>query len=209
MKKYWMFLFVFSLTVIFQACEKETVIVEECDDPTTELVLTAYLDAPRQVLYAIPTELDAALEALGAHPFTGNNIQAYEMQGVNAFGEPMPVRFNVENVESGKLNQLATAQDAAQMQLEGEFTGTSGTTYRVYRNATCGPLQAAFNSPCEPRSNGTSVQREWLAIRQCIPGNAHCTQAMLVAGYEHTYALAGCQGPRQDTKPIKMYQCWQ
>lgn len=209
MKKNWMFFLALSLVLFFQACEKETVIVEDCDDPTAELVLTAYLDAPRQVLYVIPTELDAALEALGAYPFTGNNIQAYEMQGVDAFGEPVPIRFDVETVNNTQLNQLATTTDAAQMQLEGEFTGAGGTTFRIYKNATCGPVQAAFFSPCEAKTNGSSVKREWLQIRVCIPGNAICTQALLIGGYEHTYELAGCQGPLQSTKPIKIYQCWQ
>ncbi|NUQ24053.1 MAG: hypothetical protein HUU34_08875 [Saprospiraceae bacterium] len=209
MKKYWMFLLALCLGIFFQACQKETVIVEECDEPTAELVLTAYLDAPRQVLYAIPTELDAALEALGAHPFTGNNIQAYEMQGVNVFGEPVTIRFDVEPVNNAQLNQLATTSDAAQMQLEGEFTGAGGTTFRVYKNATCGPVQAGFFSPCEAKTNGSSVKREWLPLRVCVPGNAICTQALLIGGYEHTYELAGCQGPLQGSKPIKMYQCWQ
>jgi len=202
-------LFTFALT----SCIKEEItpdtepVTEELlyPDPVEDLV--AYLDPLGMVLFVDPAFMEDALASLKAEQLEDG---IYYMNGVNTNSGFEEVLFNVVFAPVGEIYNIAEQTDTKLQSpnLVNEFT-VGSTSYRVYKNAECGAAQPGFTSICENNADGTSTHRQWLPIRRCKAGSGFCTEANLIAGYQYTYEMANCQGPKKSTTNLYMYQCWQ
>lgn len=209
-------------SLLFISCEKEKLVevpvintltdtvevtvTEPCVHPHESEDLVAWYSPLADVFLIAPDYVENVLVTLQAQP-TSNG--GYIMEGVNLYGEPRLVHFQIELVNSPDIFLKA---EATEKPLTPDLISTfeeKGTSYRVYKNAECGKLQAGFNSACENGTDGTSAKRTWYDIRNCVRGSGFCTEAKGLIGKSVTYHNANCQGPVKEEKPIYGYTCWQ
>ena len=202
--------FLAATGALFTSCQKPAIpepVTEEPAEWDKDADLIAYFDPFNAVLFFDPVYLEPVFEMINAQPTTNRSVVVGD--GVTQQGQRILIKFNTQPVERAELLNIANNGDAALTPaLINEFTA-NGTSYRVYRNAECGQLEAGFNGPCENSSDGTSAHNEWLAVRKCKSGASYCTEARIIGGYRHTYEFKDCKGPRKTTTPYHIYQCWQ
>jgi hypothetical protein len=219
-----LFTLVFA-SLMFVSCEKEKIVeipvvttvrdtIEvpvvtdpggNCDLPHEVEDLVAWYSPVSNILFVHPGYLENVLQTLQAQP---SSLNGYSMNGINLYGEPRPVHFQVELKPSPEIFAQATATEA---QLTPDLIQTfteKGTSYKVYKNAECGKLQKGFESLCEGNADGTSTKRTWYEIRRCERGNGFCTEAMGLHGKSVTYHNGNCQGPAKSETSIMGYACW-
>ncbi len=183
-----------------------TTVHETCDRPHESEDLVAWYNPLNDVFLIAPQYVENVLVTLQAQPAPNGG---YLMQGVNLYGEPRLVRFQIELANS---SDILIKAEATEKPLTPDMISTfeeKGTSYRVYKNAECGKVQAGFNSACENGTDGSSTKRTWYDIRRCERGNGFCTEAKGLIGKSVTYHNANCQGPVKEEKSLYGYACWQ
>ncbi len=183
-----------------------TTVKDTCERPHEVEDLIAWYSPLTDVLLVAPNQIENVLVTLHAKP---TSTGGFILEGVNLFGEPRLVHFQIEVANSADIYAKA---EATEKQLTPDLIQTfteKGTSYRVYKNAECGKLQKGFDSPCENNQDGTSTKRTWFDIRKCERGNGFCTEALGLQGRSATYHNGNCQGPIKSESPLAGYACWQ
>jgi hypothetical protein len=202
-------LLVFS-GIFFTACQKESA-TDDITDDTTDAVLgpedlVAWFNPFTNELLVAPGYEQHVLDVLGARSLQKGT---YMMQGINLYGEPRQVTFQMFTTQNTNITVTANQVEAAPLpELIETFTKGS-TTYRVYQNATCGKVSKAFEGPCTNNTDGTSFKNSWYDTRHCERGDGFCTEAYSVIGRKSTYHNSNCQGPVKSEAYYYGYACWQ
>lgn len=199
--------------LFFSSCEQEKIYIEvpvEEEEPTVTIDrpdevndLIAFLHPLAHALFVDPEYIDIALEQLNAYPNSDGN---FSFQGVTPSGNELQINFVVQPVPAAELFNISKEIDPENPDLVQEFEN-EGTSYRLYKNAECGAVQAAFQSGCENKDDGTSVQRNWYARSQCERGLSFCTEALTAGGRETTYINGNCQGVIKGERIMFLWQC--
>lgn len=204
---------VFVLLLI-HGCARENVQTQktgqDCEpvNPINDLV--AFMDPVQSKLFVLPEHRENVLKRLGAEPL-GNEI--YTMQSFTVNGKNFISKFTISPINTAAqillyVNELEKLlrdyyanKDTARGVLIHTFRDSSGTFYRVYKDAECRKVSDSSVTPCikqvvfvyqlsneidspmyryVPKETGRYVKTEYLEVKNCVKGGNYCVEALIV-----------------------------
>lgn len=206
---------VFISLVFLSSCQKESVNPEttqpSTNDPTrVELAnaqndLIAYVDPLFAIVYVDPTYLNEAFELLQVNQ---NNITTVRVPIQTPGGVPLGQKaMELVFMPTEEIGKTAAQADVLLLPDQVETFEKEGTRYRVFRNAKCGTVQAAFDGPCYDAGNNRSAKNSWYAVSHCERGDSYCVEAFSIIGVRNDYDHADCNGPVVKIEPYHGWAC--
>jgi hypothetical protein len=215
----------FTLFLLIQGCGREnvqtTMTGQDCElvDPLNDLV--AFMDPIQHKLFVLPEQKENVLKRMGAEPVK-NDIYAF--QSLTVSGKYITSRFTIAPLNTAAEILLYVSEadkwlydnyanrDTARGVFIKTFKDSSGTFYRVYKNAECKKVANAGESPCIkqvififnptptdspngyyiPKETGKYVKFEYLEVNNCVKGTNYCVEALVVTRKKYFYNDVNC-----------------
>lgn len=185
-----------SSSAFWFACQKET-LDPDCPDPviSNTVHLAGFFDGKQAMLYVTSEDAEPVLRELEAEPAPGGK---YVMIVQNTQGLQFSQVFDLAiEPDNNGIVKIANAADAAPELIQN--IESNGVSYRIYKNAECGAVEAGFTSACygplkRPDGSTYTTHNEWYALSHCKAGTGYCTEVKKVIGVRKDFDLANCAG---------------